>query len=302
MIKKEIRDLLRSPSELKLLKDSDDKALQTDDGELYPIIDGILCLLKEGERGNDLGDGKFYNNNPFGEGDWSNVTDVDAGVEKDLKKLLERYHKSALIIDVGSGAGRISNYLSLHGYENVVSLDYSLPSLKQVNINSNNICIWGNNLHLPIENNSFDLVISSGVIHHTPDPHKAFEECVRILKPGGRLYFRIYNIHSLYCYLYYTYGAILRLFDSTKYTRFMANLFGFKIYKLVRRLLFSSLSNRDDRILKAKFSNLFTKKMVYFFTTSEIENLIKKHGLVIEIGKKLGKTHRMHCYVSKKQA
>ena len=90
MIKKEIRDLLRSPSELKPLKDSDHMTLQTDDDELYPIIDGILCLLKEDERGNDLGDGKFYDNNPFGERDWSNVTDVDAGVEKELKKLLEQ--------------------------------------------------------------------------------------------------------------------------------------------------------------------------------------------------------------------
>lgn len=110
--------------------------------------------------------------------------------------------------------------------------------VKQMKINSNNVCIWGNNLHLPLESNSFDLVISSGVIHHTPDLHKAFEECVRILKPGGRLYLRTYNIHSLYCCLYYTYGAILRLFDSTKYTRFTANLFGFKIYKLVRKLFF----------------------------------------------------------------
>ncbi len=38
---------------------------------------------------------------------------------------------------------------------------------------------------LPFADGSFDLVISSGVLHHTPDTFKAFRECRRVLKPGG---------------------------------------------------------------------------------------------------------------------
>ena len=35
-------------------------------GEKYPISEGVICLLPESERGADLGDGKFYEENPFG--------------------------------------------------------------------------------------------------------------------------------------------------------------------------------------------------------------------------------------------
>ncbi len=38
---------------------------------------------------------------------------------------------------------------------------------------------------LPFPDDSFDLVISSGVLHHTPDTFKAFNECHRVLKKGG---------------------------------------------------------------------------------------------------------------------
>ncbi len=300
MINSPIRDLIRSPIELRPLVESGAEGFHTDDGESYPIIDDILCLLKEDERGTDLGDDQFYDSNPFGERGWDNKEDVEAGVEEELKDLLNGYEKGALIIDVGSGPGRISNYLSLHEFQNVVSLDFSLPSLRQVKDNSKNTCIWGNNLHLPLASESFDLVISSGVIHHTPDPGKAFDECVRIVKNGGRLYLRLYNLHSLYGYLYYTYGAGLRALDSFGPTRFLSDLLGFRVYKFVRGAFFD-LPDRDDDALKAKFGNLFTKDMVYFFTTGKIRDLMAKNGMVIESGKTSGKTHRMHCYVARKQ-
>jgi arsenite methyltransferase len=40
---------------------------------------------------------------------------------------------------------------------------------------------------LPFEDNSFDVVISNGVINLCPDKAKVFKEISRVLKPGGRL-------------------------------------------------------------------------------------------------------------------
>lgn len=48
--------------------------------------------------------------------------------------------------------------------------------------------------HLPFADNSFDVVYSNGVLHHTPDTAGAVRDVHRVLKPGGTakvmLYFR----------------------------------------------------------------------------------------------------------------
>lgn len=50
--------------------------------------------------------------------------------------------------------------------------------------------------NLGFEDNTFDLVYSWGVLHHTPDTAKAFSECFRVLKPGGKLKAMIYHVPS----------------------------------------------------------------------------------------------------------
>jgi SAM-dependent methyltransferase len=40
---------------------------------------------------------------------------------------------------------------------------------------------------------AFDVVVCSGVLHHTPDPRSAFRAVARLLKPGGHLVLGLYN-------------------------------------------------------------------------------------------------------------
>ena len=292
---------LRSPGDLQPLKRLSDTEFQSSTGKKFPVIDGVICLLNEEERGRDLGDSKFYEENPFGLRDWSNPEEVETGVENDMKQILKDMPKDAKIADIGAGTGRISNYLSMNGFTNVVSVDYSLASIKMIKQNSNNLCVWGNILSLPLESNSFDFVICTGVIHHTPAPRLAFSECTRIVKPGGKFYVRLRNIHSPYGYLFKTYGAVLRFFEARKSLRFLSDLLGFKVYKLTRKVFYSHLPKREDNLLRGKYENLFIKDLITFFNTRQVKQMLRENNLEIIYGRKVGFTHRQHFYVAGKR-
>lgn len=48
------------------------------------------------------------------------------------------------------------------------------------------------------KDNSFDVVYSFGVLHHTPDTQKAINEAYRVLKPGGEAIIMLYYKHSFF--------------------------------------------------------------------------------------------------------
>jgi SAM-dependent methyltransferase len=50
---------------------------------------------------------------------------------------------------------------------------------------------------LPYESNTFDVVYSWGVIHHSPDTPQAAREILRVLKPGGEFRVMVYHTWSL---------------------------------------------------------------------------------------------------------
>lgn len=296
-----VEPLLCDPVTGDSLTPASEGGYQSPSGEKFPVIDNVLCLIRESDRGDDLGDKKFYEENPFGVRDWSNPAEVDAGVEKEIKDFLKDVPKDALIADVGCGSGRVSNYLSMNGFTNVVSIDYSLNSVRMVQQNSNNYCIWGNNLELPFKDGAFDYVISTGVIHHTPDPHKAFAECARIIKPGGRFFVKMRNVHSLYGYTFMTYGAVMRASEKSKAFRWVSEIFGFGVYKLVRKVFYSHLPKRPNDELRGKYENLYIKDLITFFTTPQVKKMIDTNGLDILYGHKTQATHRQHFYVCQKR-
>ena len=60
---------------------------------------------------------------------------------------------------------------------------------------------------LPFKTDSFDLVYSWGVLHHTPDTERAIKEVYRLTKPGGSICIMLYHRHSLVALqMYLMYG------------------------------------------------------------------------------------------------
>ena len=68
---------------------------------------------------------------------------------------------------------------------------------------------------LPFPNQSFDLVYSWGVIHHSPNTPAAVDEIYRVLKPGGECRIMIYHRYSMIGYMLWLRYALLRLRPMT---------------------------------------------------------------------------------------
>ena len=63
---------------------------------------------------------------------------------------------------------------------------------------------------LPFEDNTFDHVHSSGVLHHVADLPRSLSEIKRVLKPGGTGHVMVYNYDSIWMHLRVAYHRTLR--------------------------------------------------------------------------------------------
>lgn len=96
---------------------------------------------------------------------------------------------------------------------------------------------------LPFADNSFDLVYSWGVIHHSPDTQAAAQEVLRVLRPGGEFRVMIYHTWSLVGFMLWLRYALFRGRPFTPlsgtYSRFLESP-GTKAYSVGQaRTLFS---------------------------------------------------------------
>ncbi|MFB0546103.1 MAG: class I SAM-dependent methyltransferase, partial [Anaerolineae bacterium] len=107
-----------------------------------------------------------------------------------------------IVTDIGCGAGVISSLVKRFYGVTPIGLDLSFASLRRAKKEGIHV-VQGSNLNLPFRDNLADLIISNGVIQHTPDAHRSFTELCRILKPGGKLFLSLYNRRSPY-YIIYT--------------------------------------------------------------------------------------------------
>ena len=203
----DISDKLRCPVDLRPLELQDGFLRSEDRARQYPIVDGIPCLFAPNEWPGDSTDvtdmvKAFYEKTPF-----PNYDDLDTRESLRLKagrgvfaRLLdEQLPRSACVLEAGCGTGQLSNFLGMGWDRTVIGADLCLNSLRLAKSFRDRCSI--ENAHFvqmnlfrpPFPDDTFDLIISNGVLHHTSDAKGGFVSLARKLKPGGYIIIGLYN-------------------------------------------------------------------------------------------------------------
>ncbi|MBI4489898.1 MAG: methyltransferase domain-containing protein [Deltaproteobacteria bacterium] len=109
--------------------------------------------------------------------------------------LTPEYFRGKLVLDAGCGYGRHTRVVQQFGAE-VVGLDLSVAvrNARRLTRELPNIhIVQGDLFSPPFPHEGFDLVYSWGVLHHTPNPRKAFDGLVDFVREGGDISVKIYR-------------------------------------------------------------------------------------------------------------
>lgn len=93
--------------------------------------------------------------------------------------------EGARILDAGCGSGRNMVELARHGY--VTGVELSDASARLARERKCGEVLEGSVMDMPLDDDTFDLVVSLDVIEHLDDDVGALRELRRVTKPGGAL-------------------------------------------------------------------------------------------------------------------
>jgi SAM-dependent methyltransferase len=144
---------------------------------------------------------QFYEAHPFP--DYDETEDVGSLIEKSLARgFPEMLNRSipplTTVLEVGCGTGQLGNFLSIAA-RRVLSVDLCLNSLRLAESFRSRQGLVGvtlaqmNLFRLPLRPERFDLVVCTGVLHHTSDPRRGFRGLLRHVRPGGHVVIGLYN-------------------------------------------------------------------------------------------------------------
>jgi SAM-dependent methyltransferase len=216
----------------------------------------------------------------------------------------EIINKETTVLDVGCGTGRWSKYLS----SRVKSIDAIDPSkaifyADKLLANVDNVRLSITTADkIPFDNESFDFVMSVGVLHHIPNTQQAIIDCVSKVKKGGYFYVYLYyalDNKSVFYKLLFKIVNIIRLMVSRmppKLKKIACDILAFMLYmplvltgrflskiglpKLAKSLPLSEYQNRTLFVIRNDSLDRFGTVLEQRFSKVQIKDMLQKAGLV----------------------
>ncbi len=175
-------------------------------GHAFPMVDDVPQLYWPHNRAGEAGDvteqiKAFYEQTPFP--NYDDHDSVRSLIDKSRRGVYARLLEESIpynsdVLEVGCGTGQLANFLGI-SHRRVIGADLCLNSLalgeafrKQHDLSRVRF-LQMNLFRPPFAGEQFDVVICSGVLHHTSDPRGGFEALVPLLKPGGHLVIGLYH-------------------------------------------------------------------------------------------------------------
>ena len=169
-------------------------------GARFDAPDGIPNLRLPGDERTEAVR-RFYERAPFpGYPPRDSLHALRARAERSaFARLLDRaIPGDARIVDVGCGTGQMCLYLA-RADRVVVGADLTRASLRlgaaaARRFGLERVQFVETDLRRPgLQAGAFDVVYSSGVLHHTPDPRASFARLAQLARPGGTIVLGVYN-------------------------------------------------------------------------------------------------------------
>ena len=214
----------------------------------YPIIDGIPKFVQSESNDDQYKIQKCisyqWTKSDFGQPEKFS----DEAIKQDIIETMDLTEEDLtlfndkLVLDVGVGSGASSRLWSprakeFHGIDIGDGIYRAKNTLK--NSTKNPILSHADLHHLPYKDESFDVIVSNGVLHHTPSTKLALKSIYPKLKKGGIIIFYIYKIK-----------APLREFSDDYIRKCISHLSPDEAFEQMKPLtkLAESLSKQDIKI------------------------------------------------------
>lgn len=116
-------------------------------------------------------------------------------VVQKIKEIHGTNLKTLRVLDIGCGAGFLSNQLAAQGLK-VFGVDVSEESLavaRRFDLTATVTYKNADAYALPFANQSMDIVTAMDFLEHVEDPERVIAEAARVLRPGGLFFFHTFN-------------------------------------------------------------------------------------------------------------
>jgi SAM-dependent methyltransferase len=222
---------------------------------------------------------RHYDGLGFGEFSYG---DRRAGFYPLFDEFVGQIRPDSRIVDVGCGAGFWLDEFRRRGVRDsqLLGIDLAPANVERARERGHRAEL-GNVLELTVPDAAFDATFCAGVIHHTPDPQRAWQELVRITRPGGYIYLAVYNRWHPYFWLVHKATAPLRWMHWRGWSR--VSRAAFALWRLaVQPVSYLAFGRRlDARTCYALWMDQVLTPYAHLYTRHQLERLASSSGVEV---------------------